>query len=379
MKAKSIKGKSTQEIKTAFKQCISDGFKPTLAIVFLSVKQDQVIVCSILDKEGIAIYGVTTCGEFIDEEIEKGSIAILLLDINPGYFSILFDELGDKSPREATKAIAQKALEKFAKPAFLIAGSHIETDAEQLLLGFEDIIGKQAIVFGGMAGDDFTFKEQFVFTNGKASNRGVVAIALDENKIIIKGRATCGWKAVGTEKTVTRSEGNRVYTIDDIPALDIAAKYSGITNFSKENKDIVMEMATSLPLLLQRENGDPVMRPGIIINWDDHSFICSGSMPQGSKVRFSLPPDFDAIEKVIHACENLKETEMPEADAVIVFSCAGRYLSLGPLISKEIEGVQKVWGVPMAGFFSYGELARATNGNLEMHNNTTCCVALKEK
>jgi len=54
-------------------------------------------------------------------------------------------------------------------------------------------------------------------------------------------------------------------------------------------------------------------------------------------------------------------------------------MSLGPLMAEEIEGVKKVWDVPMVGMFSNAELARATNGNLEMHNLTTCCVVLKEK
>ncbi|MBK9569735.1 MAG: hypothetical protein IPO53_07295 [Chitinophagaceae bacterium] len=36
-----------------------------------------------------------------------------------------------------------------------------------------------------------------------------------------KGVATCGWKAMGTAKTVTKSEGNRLYTIDDIPVLEL--------------------------------------------------------------------------------------------------------------------------------------------------------------
>jgi hypothetical protein len=48
------------------------------------------------------------------------------------------------------------------------------------------------------------------------------------------------------------------------------------------------------------------------------------------------------------------------------------------MMNMEIEGIRKLWNVPMAGMFSNAELARATNGNLEMHNLTTCCVALKE-
>lgn len=32
----------------------------------------------------------------------------------------------------------------------------------------------------------------------------------------------------------------------------------------------------------------------------------------------------------------------------------------------------------MAGMFSNAELAKATGGNLEMHNCTTCCVVIKK-
>ncbi|MBK7379018.1 MAG: FIST C-terminal domain-containing protein [Ignavibacteriales bacterium] len=161
--------------------------------------------------------------------------------------------------------------------------------------------------------------------------------------------------------------------------MDLTAKYGGLENVSPDNAGLMLEIASNLPLQLQREKGDPVMRPGLLVDWSDHSFYCSGSVPQGSKVRFSLPPDFNVLEKVIKGVEELKQNEMPEADALIVFSCAGRILAFGPMMNEEIEGIKKVWNVPMAGMFSNAELARATGGNLEMHNITTCCVVLKEK
>lgn len=379
MQAKSIKGKTPQEIQSALQHSSADGFTPSLAIVFLSIRQDRKAICKILDEAGIKIFGATTNGEFIDENPEKFSVAILLLDMNPEYFSILFSGYADKKYRETAKGIAREAKQLYRHPAFLVAGSHMETDAEQLLFGFEDEIGEDVNVFGGMAGDDYAFTEQFVFTNNKESNRGMIALALDEEKIKIKGRATCGWKAVGTEKTVTRSEGNHVYTVDNVPVLDLTTKYGGIENVSPDNKNLMLEVAANLPIQLQRESGDPVMRPGLVLDWADRSFYCSGTVPQGSKVRFSLPPDFDVMEKVIKGVEKLKTTDMPEADALVVFSCAGRILSLGPMMNQEIEGVKKVWNVPMVGMFSNAELARATGGKLEMHNLTTCCVALKEK
>ena len=379
MNAKSIKGKSPEEIQTALEQSMADGFIPTLAIVFLSISQDRGAICEILNEKKITVFGATTNGEFIDENIEKGSVAILLLDIDTSYFTILFDEYPDKNYREVTQGLARKSLEIFPKPSFLIAGSNMKTDAEELLFGFADIAGDSVNVFGGMAGDDYAFTEQFVFTNSKSSNCGVVVLVLDEEKIDIKGVATCGWKAVGTEKTVTKSEGNHVFTVDDVPVLDLTKKYGGLDELLPEHEMQAIEIATNFPLQLQREKGDPVMRPGLLIDWDDGSFYCSGTVPQGSKIRFSLPPDFDVMEKVISGVQELKENEMPEADAVVVFSCAGRILSLGPLMSQEIEGIKNVWNVPMVGIFSNAELARATNGNLEMHNLTTCCIVLKEK
>ncbi|HMU45214.1 MAG TPA: FIST N-terminal domain-containing protein [Chitinophagaceae bacterium] len=379
MKAKSIKGKSTEEIKAGLQQSMADGFKPTLAICFISKSQDRNAITQLLDAAGIAVFGCTTNGEFIDEVTEKGSAAILLLDMNKAYFQIYLEEYPEGNYRQVAKVIAKRAGEKFPMPAFLIGLSYQAVDGEEILRGFEDVIGPAVNVFGGCAGDDYTFSEQFVFTNGKESDKAMLCIALNEEKVNVKGIATCGWKAIGTEKTVTKSEGNHVYTVDNLPVLDITAKYGGIQNVSEDNKGLLLEIAANLPLQLQREKGDPIMRPGLKIDWNDHSFYTSGTVPQGAKVKFSVQPDLDVMEKVVKGVENLKATEMPEADALVVFSCAGRILSFGPMMNMELEGVKKVWNVPMAGMFSNGELGRATGGNLEMHNLTTCCIALKEK
>ena len=379
MKAKTIKGKSTEEIQSALKLSMTDGFKPTLAICFISKSLNRIVITNLLDAEGIHIFGCTTNGEFTDEVPEKGSAAILLLDMKKDYFHIYFHEFSKSNYREVAKEIAKKAKEKFAEPAFFIGLSHHETDGEEVLRGLEDIVGKEVNAFGGGAGDDYAFKDNFVFTNGKDSQKAIVCIAIDESKVKVEGITTCGWKAVGTEKIVTKSEGNHVYTVDNVPVLDLTAKYGGLEDVTPENKNLTLEIAANLPLQLQREKGDPVMRPGLMVDWSDHSFYTSGTVPQGSKIRFSLPPDFDVVEKVIKGVENLKVTKMPEADAVVVFSCAGRILSFGPLMNQEIEGIKNVWNVPMAGMFSNAELGRATGGNLEMHNLTTCCIALKEK
>lgn len=379
MKAKSIKGKSTEEIRFALEKSMLDGYKPTLAIVFTSVSQDLNALCTVAVDAGLEVFGVTTNGEFIDEETETGSVVMLLLDINRDYFQIYLEEYPNKDFKNVANQIANDAKSLFNSPAFIIGTSNPAADGEEILRGIEEVIGKDVNAFGGAAGDDYAFIESFVFSRDKISNNGIVCIAIDEEKVMVKGVATCGWKAVGTEKTVTKSEGNHVYTIDNVPALDITTKYGGLENIKPENKDLLVEIAANFPLQLQKEKGDPVMRPPLVVDWEDHSFFTSGAVPQGSKIRFSLPPDWDVMEKVVKSVQNLKDIEMPKADALLIFSCAGRIISFGPMMTSEIEGIKQVWNVPMAGMFSNAELGRMAGGNLEMHNLTTCCVALKEK
>ncbi len=378
MKAKSIKGNSPETIRQAFQESIADGFAPTLAIVFASVSQDREALRELFAGAGIAVFGATTNGEFIDEEPGQYSVAVLLLDMKKAFFRVYSDSFKGGSYRETAAKLARQAVEAFPKVGFLIATSGAATDGEQILLGLQEVAGKDINAFGGAAGDDYAFKETFVFSDHWESNEGIVLIAIDETRVKLKGIATCGWKAIGTERTVTRSEGNHVYTIDGVPALDITAKFGGIENPTPENENLMIELASNFPLQLQRDKGDPVMRPGLVVDWTDRSFFTSGTVPQGSRVRFSLPPDWDVMERVVSGVQRLRDTEMPEADALVVFSCGGRILSLGPLMAEELEGIKKVWNVPMAGMFSNAELARATGGNLEMHNLTTSCVALKE-
>ncbi|HVK96828.1 MAG TPA: FIST N-terminal domain-containing protein, partial [Flavisolibacter sp.] len=221
MIAKTLKGQNLNEIATALNQLVTDDFQPSVAIVFISVKQDREAICKLLSDKNITIFGATSSGEFIDGEIEEESIVIMLLDLNKEHFKVSLKETGDGTTREAGKQIGLVGKETFAKPAFIVASGGVSADGEMVVRGIEDAIGEGVTIFGGLAGDDLNMTATYVFTNNKATDNGVVAIIIDEEKVSIKGIATSGWKPVGTVRTVTKSEGNIVYTIDDQPALDI--------------------------------------------------------------------------------------------------------------------------------------------------------------
>ena len=379
MVSKTIKATSTAAIIKEIDKATTDSFKPTLAIVFLSIKQDWKAVSDVLSKRGIVVFGATTSGEFINGDIEEGSIVMMLLDISPAYFKSVFLETGQLSTLENAKRIGLEGKSTFKNPAFLILSGWLTEDGENIIEGITQGFGQDVTIFGGMAGDDLSLSGPMVFTKDKSSDKGILALIIHEDKIEINGIATCGWKPIGTTKTVTKSKGNVVYTIDNKPALDMIIKYLGVDYDFETDKEIVTQIGAYYPLQMERDNVAPVMRTAMLANREDRSLICAGNVPQGSKIKFSLPPDFDAIETVIEECHELKNDYQQQADALIMFSCISRHLSFGILMEEEIRQVQEVWDAPMVGFFSYGEFGKSKTGKHEFHNNTCCVVALKEK
>jgi hypothetical protein len=380
MTAKTIKGQSTADIRSALQQLIAEGFTPTLAVVFMSIKQDSDAVCKLLEEKGISIFGATTSGEFINNEISEGGIVIMLLDLNPGYFKLLFLETNSGSAYDVSKQLGAEGKKLYKNPAFVMVTGWLHTEGEKIIKGIQDGFGGEVTVFGAMAGDDLTLKDPRVFTSGKNSTTGILAMIIDGNKVNVSGVATCGWRPIGITKTITKSEGNVVYTIDGQPAFDLVIKYLGL-NIDDMNAitNTVVNLGAYYPLQLEREDAPPVMRTAMLGNKEDRSLICAGNVPQGAKVRFSLPPDFDVIDTVVNECSALKDEKQNEADALIMFSCISRYLSFGVMTNEELERVQKVWNAPFIGFFSYGEFGKSEKGKHEFHNNTCCVVTLKEK
>jgi len=114
---------------------MEDGFKPTLGICFISRSLDRAAITNLLDASGISVFGCTTNGEFIDEQTEKKSAAILLMDMKTEHFQLYFEDISNKNYREVATAVAEKAKKQFKKPAFFIGLSNSHTDGEEILHG----------------------------------------------------------------------------------------------------------------------------------------------------------------------------------------------------------------------------------------------------
>ena len=385
MTAKTIKGNSPEEIKTALQESKADGYKPTLAIIFISVKQDREAICEIFIQEGIDIFGATSSGEFIEGHQSEGAIVVMLLNIKKKNYCILFEEIGERTLKEASMNLAKEALQRFNKPALILCSTFFTVsgkmlDGESLVRSIEEMTDSQMRICGGMAGDDVSFSGTFVFTNGRSTDYGMIALVLNEEKIDFQGMAVSGWKPIGVFKTITKCEDNLIMEIDEKPALEMYLRFLGMDFTSDDDPAKFFDsVGVHYPLQIERENREPMMCNPIGYNLEKKALVCESNVIPGSKFRFSMPPDFDIIDTVVSKAKVIKNKNNSEADALLIFSCAGRLSALGPMAHEENEALQNVWKSPMAGFYTYGEFGMTEDGRQEFHSTTCCWVALKEK
>ena len=78
------------------------------------------------------------------------------------------------------------------------------------------------------------------------------------------------------------------------------------------------------------------MRTPMIANWNDGSLVFAASVPQGSRVKFSMLPGFEVVDNVVGEFNEYSKIA-DDADAMIMFSCLGREIAFGPYMSDEID------------------------------------------
>lgn len=322
----------------------------------------------------IPIIGCSTSGEIVsgtdNSPVSEQTAACCFIDPDPDSFSIRLFETKDISEKDCGLEIGRWGMEAFKDPAYILFISGLNTNNEAIIRGIMEISPDKTPIFGGVAGDDGRFEETFVFTKDKYSTQGVVAIVFDRSKVQINGVATSGWVGVGADMTVTSSEGNIVYTINERPATAIFKEYLNV------NDETLQQVGVMFPLLMKRPDGSEVLRTFLSVDHERGTLIFAGSVPKGAKVCFSSSFGYDTIEKSIsdlHDFHNLHE----HADLVILFSCLARHQAAGSMVDDEIAAASELWNAPIFGLFTYGEIGNNRFGTCDFYNETLCLVLIR--
>jgi len=376
MRTLSFASKSASDVRKQLHSLDTKDFDYKLAFVFTTSRNNMEQVSKAFSDCKVPVAGCSTGGNILVNDgtkvIYEDIPVVTLLDIDSKHFSYLCLEREDRSSYDFGKEIGKWGRSEFSKPNFIVIACGLSLNGEEFMDGILGAAGKETILFGGLAGDETKFEQNYVFSREKLIESGAIAIAFDSEHIDMNGVATSGWVGLGKDLTVTSSESNIVYSIDHEPALDVYKKYLNV-----KDSDLPA-IGVEYPLLIKRDDGSSALRAVMGVDKEMKSLLFAGSVPENATVSFSSSPGFEVIDRT---CEKLDEfyNAHPEADVLLLFSCMARHLALGPMISEEISFPSRKWGLPLSGFFTYGEFGTNTGSSSGFFNQTYTLVILKEK
>lgn len=358
------------------------GQAPLFGIAFATSKVDLgALAGAIKDAVGddVPVLGCSTAGEFVGDRISAGGTALCLVASDEIGISFAMTE-GLKGNTARSARQMARALQTNRRPApegakertiFLLsdgmAGSgEIMVDT----LAMES--GAEVAIAGGAAGDDAAFKESHVFLDREVKQDAIVAIELTSTKRIGIG-VHHGWCAASEPGSVTKADGATVIEIDGKPAIEFYRAYAGQIGYelTAENQN---EFVFTNELGIVMMNDELKVRAPLGVN-EDGSISCATEIPTGQQVRIVRGDH----EEIVAAAKTAAESAVAELGGqscagAIVFDCVARKLVLGDTFAKEVEAFREVVGAPLAGFNTYGEIARV-KGQLSGFHNTTAVVA----
>ncbi len=338
----------------------------SLLIQVFSAVADKAFISTLLSELTLllpdaVIIGATTDGEIMNGRVSSNKVVLSFSQ---------FDHTTLKSTAVTHIANGYNSGQYLAKALIgddtklLIAfADGLYTNGEEFLNGITSVDDK-VIVAGGHAGDNNHFKETLVFTKDHIFTQGAVAVTLNSKHLHVHTDYSFNWHPIGNELTITKAEGNRVYTIDGKSTVDTYAHYLG-ENISKGLPAIGVEF----PLIVNR-NGAYISRAAIGKE-DDDSLIVAGNLYTGENVRIGYGNTKEILKKSHNI---LGTTSQKPSEGIFIYSCMTRRHFMGDEIESEVFPLQKI--APVSGFFTYGEFFTSNQKNL--FNQTMTLVSLSE-
>lgn len=351
---------------------ISEQGTPTLCIAFTEGGFDIESVGENLAERSIDLVGVSTTGGIYDIELCSDSFTAMFLYLDKQYYNIYSAELDPKDFITGAK-LGNFVDQTFDNPGVLtyLAGTSFEMDI--FIDAVKEATYKTIPLYGGLAFDNFEFRNCIVFTNDQRFDNGLVSVVFDCDKIEIVGGTYSGWDSIGITHTVTKADGNTLYEIDGKPALSMFKEYfdyidTDATSVAVANSDVV----SNHPIKIIAEDGSVFLRSAHSVDSGNNSMQFAGTIQNGQKFKFCSSPTIGIVNNLVDSFTNLKNKS--DVDCLILTSCACREYVLGPFFKDELKKIYNIWEKPIAGFLSGGELGNDVDTNISNFHNVTCSI-----
>jgi hypothetical protein len=232
-------------------------------------------------------------------------------------------------------------------------------------------------IYGGLAGDEFSFEKTIVGLNADASAGKIVVVGFYGEHIHFGYSTKGGWSDFGPEREVTVSDKNVLYKIGDRYALDLYKEYLG------KYADELPGSSLYFPLSMKEtENSPSVVRTILSIDEEKKSMTFAGNIPEGSFVRLLKGNIDKLIDASSTAALDIQKKTDQQNQLVFLISCVGRRIVLGDRVEEELEVVREVFGknTLLCGFYSYGEISPMKNDfACDLHNQTMTITTIFEE
>ena len=354
---------------------------PKLLIVFCSQAHDlRALLRQIRERAGdVPLIGCTTGGELAAAGPSDASVVVAALG-GSGFAARTAVATGASGNLwEAGARVARCAPDRPDLPhkVLLLLSDGRGGDQQELVRGAHGVLGGAVPLVGGCAGDELTISQTFQLYGDRVLTDSVVAAGIASNAPLGIG-VRHGWRRVGEPMLVTSSTGNRVYTLDDRPALDAYLQHLGVTEAAHSDQEGLARLAFTHPFGLGRPNGEDQVRFIGGGDFTDRSLSCVAEVPQDALVWIMEGDARTVLEATDAACgDSLAALDGSPPLGMIAFDCVARRGVLGEGgIRDEIGRLAAMAsGAPVAGFYTYGEIAR-TRGPRGFHNQTLVVLSI---
>jgi hypothetical protein len=351
-----------------------------LVVVFASEAHDlAALVGGIRSRTGeIPLIGCSTAGEIASDGPGDQGVVIVALG-GPGFVARTAVARGVAVRlRDAGAEVAACAgtAPGHGHQALLLLSDGLAGDQTEIVRGAYSVMGAATPLVGGCAGDDRRMQRTRQLYGGEVLDDTVVGAWLASDAPLGIG-VQHGWRRVGNPMLVTGSEGSKVLSLDDQPALDVYIERLQAPAEAQRSNEAFTDFALTHPLGLSRRSGEEV-RFVAGADLEERSLNCIAAVPQGALVWMMEGDDDSVLAATDAACqEALAALGGRTPIGMLAFDCIARRGVLGDEgIKAEVDRITgHAAGGPVAGFYTYGEIAR-THGVNGFHNQTLVVLAL---
>lgn len=357
------------------------GPDPKLVVVFCSDAYDLPALLAAINAEtgDAPLVGCSTAGEIATNGPAETSVVVSAMGGSGFTISTKVATGVSSRLREAGAEVAGCLADVSDRPnkVLMLLTDGLAGDQQEIVRGAYAVVGAAVPLVGGCAGDDLKMVSTRQLYDDQVLEDAIVGAAIGSDAPLGIG-VRHGWQTVGEAMLVTKSANNRVYTLDDRPALDVYLERLDAPAEARTDPAAFTRFALTHPFGLQGRSGEPHVRFIGEANFEDRSIGCIAEVPQSAPVWLMEGDEESVLQATDAACaEAMGSLDGHQPIGMIAFDCIARRGVLGePGIKTEIERVaHHAGGAPVAGFYTYGEIAR-TRGISGFHNQTLVVLAV---